>query len=588
MKHNQSGQVLVLAIIVVGLVLVNSLAIIGGANIYSQNTNYSVTSTQAINLAEAGVEKALASLNLGGSYSGDTEIKLDEGSISIKVTSPNQSSKIIEATGYVPSKSNPKSQRTVKITASKGVGYAFNYAMQVGEGGLEMENNSNVYGSVYSNGNINMSNNTSISGDAYVAGGTAPAADQQNFCVSPGCSDYVFGKNVAGNNILDVAQSFKPTVSGNINKISAMLKKVGTPPDITVRLLSDNNGKPDKNSVLTTGTLTSNLVTTQYSWVDVAFNSSPFLAADTSYWIVLDTSYNASNYWVWSADSLQGYTRGLSKWSDNWSSGSPSWTTTLYDLDFKTYMGGVVTYIKGTEQVSIGGSAHAHDLQNLVVTGDAYYQSKSNVTAAHLYPGSIDPVPTNLPVSDGNIAEWKQRAADAGVYTGDITSCRSVLGPGKYIGNVSFTNGCNTVINDPIWITGDLSLSNNVILRLNSAYSDASGVIVTDGKIVMNNNTSVRGSGITGSYIMVLTTYDSRTNGQKALSVDNSTNQGILYAGNGIADISNVSHLTELTAWKVELENGVTINYDSGLASPFFTSGPSGSYSLVKGTYQIE
>jgi len=34
----QSGQVLVLAIIVVGLVLFNSLAIIGGAQIYRQNT----------------------------------------------------------------------------------------------------------------------------------------------------------------------------------------------------------------------------------------------------------------------------------------------------------------------------------------------------------------------------------------------------------------------------------------------------------------------------------------------------------------------------------------------------------------------
>ena len=584
----ESGQVLVLAMIVVGLVLLNSLAIIGGANIYSQSTNYSVQSTQSLNLAEAGVEKALASLNLGGLYSGDSEIKLDEGSISINVTSPNQSSKVIEATGYYPSKANPKSQKTIKVTASKGVGYAFNYGVQIGEGGFEMENNSGINGSLYSNGNIEMENNTFITGDVYVAGGTTPTADQQSSCTSPSCSDYIFGKNVAGNNILDVAQSFKPGINGNINKISIKLKKVGSPSDITVRLLADSNGKPDKSNVLTTGTLTANLVTSQFEWIDVTFSSSVNLVNDTTYWIMLDTSSNSSNYWIWSADSLQGYIRGAGMWSSNWSDRNPTWTSMLYDLDFKTYMGGVITHIKGAPGVTIGGSAHANTLQDLAISGSAYYQTKSNITAANYYPNSPDPQPANLPVSEGNISEWKQRAQDAGVYTGDISTCRATLGPGKYIGNVAFTNGCTITIIDPVWITGFLDLNNNVLVKLDSSYGTASGVMVIDGKITMANNVNVRGSGTSGSYLMVLTTYDSRSNGQVALSVNNSTNQGILYAGTGIANISNVSRLTELTAWKVELENGVIINYDSGLASPFFTSGPSGSYSIVKGTYQIK
>lgn len=584
----EQGQVLVLAVIVVGLVLVNSLAIIGGANIYSQSTNYSLFSAKATNLAEAGVEKALASLNLGGTYSGDTEIQMDTGSVSIKVTSPNQSSKIIEATGYYPSKAEPKATRTVKITASKGVGYAFNYGMQIGDGGLEMLNNSHVIGSVYANGDITMNNNTSISGDAYVAGGTAPTADQQSMCVSPGCADYIFGKNVAGKDILDVAQSFKPSVTTTINKVSVRLKKVGTPSDITVRILQDNNGSPSKNNFLTSGTLPANLVTSQYDFVDVTFNTSVTLTADTTYWLMLDTNLNDANYWVWSADSLQGYSRGLSKWSDDWSAGNPKWTGILYDLDFKTFMGGVVTYLQGAENVTIGGNAYANTLKDLTITRDAYYQSKSNITAAHYFPNSPDPLPANLPVSEGNIAEWKQRAQDAGVYTGDINECRATLGPGKYVGNITLVNSCQITINDPIWITGNLDLNNNVVFTLNSAYGGASGVIVVDGKITMQNNTNVRGTGVAGSYIMVLTTYDSRSNGQVALSVDNSTNQGILYAGNGIANISNVSHLTELTAYKVRLDNGVTINYDTGLASPFFTSGPSGAYSLVKGTYQLK
>lgn len=583
----ESGQILVLAIVVVGFVLLNSLVVIGGANIYSQNSFYNVQSAQAVSLAEAGVDKTLASLNLGGSYSGDTEVAVEGGSFSVSVTTPNAGTKIIEATGYVPSKTNPKSKKTIKITASKGVGYAFNYGVLVGEGGLDMLNNSIINGSVYSNSNITMKNNASIAGDVYIAGGTAPTADQQSICID-GCSDYIFGKNVAGNDILDVSQSFKPSINGNINKISIKLKKVGTPSDIIVRLLGDDSGKPDKNNVLTTGTLTANLVTTEYNWVDVAFNSSVNLSEDTTYWIMLDTSSNSSNYWLWSADSLRGYTRGAGMWSPDWSAKNPGWNTTVYDLDFKTYMGGVVTSLQGAPGVVIGGNAHANTLKDLSISGSAYYQTKDNITAAHYYPGSPDPLPVNLPVSDGNIAAWKQQAQNAGIYTGDIDDCRATLGPGKYVGNVTFINGCNVTVNDPVWITGNLYLSNNVILKLNPAYGATSGVIVVDGNISMSNNTNVHGSGTAGSYLMVLTTYDSRINGQTAIAIDNSTNQGILYSGSGIANISNTSHLTELTAWKVKLDNGVVINYDSGLASPFFSSGPSGSFSLVKGTYQLK
>lgn len=588
MMKKQSGQILVLAMIVVGFVLINTLIIISGATLYSQNSNYSLQATQATDLAEAGVNKAIASLNKNSSYVGENETLFENGSYSVSVTSPNASTKIIEATGYIPDKSNPKSKKTVKISATKGVGMAFNYGVQTGGGGFEMANNSKIEGSIYSNGNITMSNNTTITGDAYVAGGIAPSADQQSICVPPSCSDYIFGKDMGGNNILDVAQSFKPATGGNLNKVAVNLKKTGSPPDLTVRILADNSGKPNKNSILGTGTLTANLVTQEYSWIDVYFGSAVNLTQNIPYWIMLDTSSNSSNYWTWSADSVQGYTRGQPMWSPNWSVANPVWTGMLFDLDFKTYMGGVATYISGDSGAVIGGNAYANTLSNLSVTGSAYYQVKQNVTAAHYYPGSQDPPPVGMPISDGNITAWKQAASDAGIYTGNINSCRSALGPGKYIGDVTFSNGCTVTVNDPIWITGNLDLSNNVTLKLNSSYGAASGVIVVDGKISVANNTIARGSGTTGSYLMVLTTYDSRTNGQVALSVSNSTNQGILYAGTGIADISNNSHLTELTAWKIQLGNGVEIKYDQGLASSYFTSGPSGSFSLIKGTYQLK
>lgn len=589
MKANrQSGQILLLAIIVVGLITVNTVMIAGGSQTFFQSTNYTLQSTQAINLAEAGIDKAVASLNAsGGGYAGEVETMLGAGSFSVSITTPTASTKLIESTGYIPSRANPKVKRTIKITAAKGVGASFNYGVQVGEGGFEMDNNSQINGSVYSSGNIIMANNSKISGDAFVAGGTAPSADQQSDCQSPNCTDFIFGKNVNGSDRYDAAQSFKPSASNYLNKIALKLKKSGSPSDLQVKILKDSGGVPDKNSVLSSGTLSASLVTDQYGFVDAAFSSAPYLAAGTAYWILLDSA-PGSGFWYWSADGVQGYTQGSAVWSSNWQDNKPVWNNIALDLGFKTYMGGVITYIQGSPGVVVGGNAHAHTLTDLAVTGGAYYQSMQDVTAGSFHPGSDDPPIKTMPISQGNLDEWKDQAAKLGTY-GGINSCVSVLGPGKYSGDVAITtNGCNVVVKDPVWIEGSLSLSNNSTLKLDSSYGATSGVAVVEKQITLSNNAKILGSGISGSVLTLISTYDSRSNGQTAISVSNSGNQGVMYAANGIIDISNSNSLKELTAWKVKLENGVIIDYDSGLSSVWFSSGPSGTFSLVRGTYQLK
>ena len=587
---NQMGQVLVLALVIVGLVMINTLVIVSGSQIFSQNTNYTVQASQALNLAEAGVDKALASLNAtGGSYNGEPETLLGGGSYSVTITTPNTTTKVIESTGYIPSKDNPKAKRTIKINAGKGVGISFVYGVQVGEGGLQMAETSKVDGSVYSNGNIEMDNNAKITGDAYVAGGTEAIADQQSDCTPPNCTDFIFGKNVAGDDRLDIAQSFRLSSSSYLGKVELKLKKIGSPSDITVRVMEDKNGKPDKGNVLTSGTLAASLVTGQYGFPEVAFDTAPYLSSNTTYWIMLDTSLNASNYWAWSADSLQGYTGGSPSWSPDWQAGNPAWNAISADLGFKVYLGGVPTHIQGGNNGStISGNAYANTLRNLTVGGGAYYQMAENVSAGSNHPDSTDPTPKTMPISDANIAAWKTAASEAGVYSGNISSCRSQLGPGQYVGNVTFPVGCIVMIIDPVWITGNLRLNNGAELQLDASYGSTSGVVIADGTIELSQNNKILSLGTPGSYLMAISTYDSRTNGVEAIVVENSSNDGILYAPYGIAKIENTNAISELTAWKVKLLNGVIITYDTGLSSAYFSSGPSGAYSLVKGTYQLK
>lgn len=585
----EKGQVLLLLILVVSIVLFITLALVGGATLYFQNATYSVNSEKATALAEAGIDKAVVSLNSNPNYTGETEEMFGDGSYSITLTTKDAATKIIEATGYIPNKLTPKVKRTVKIEASKGLGLAFNYGVQVGEGGLEMKQNSRVNGSVYANGNIEMDNNAVITGDGWVAGGVMGVPDQQNECADVNCSDFIFGKAIDGETHLDVAQSFQISSDSKVSKVALKLKKVGSPPDITVRILKDKNGSPDKGEVKATGTLYAGLVTTSYGFADVTFSSSPNLKSDQIYWLMADTANDSSNYWVWSSDLAQSYTRGVAKWSPNWNTGNPLWNGILADLDFKVFVGGVATYIDGGQGATIGGDAHANTLRDLTVTGGAFYQLLDNVTAGSLHPGSDDPEPKVMPISDANIAQWKAEAEAAGVFTGNITTCPVNLPAGKYIGNIIIGHDkkCIITAGSPVWITGTLNLDNENTIKLDPGWGASSGVIITDGIIELDNKNKILGSGTVGSELILLSTHDSTVNDTVAIHLKNDGNSGAIYAGNGKIEVGNGNSIKEATGWKIKLKENTVINYETGMAGLFFT-GPGGSYSLVGGTYQVK
>lgn len=583
---NQRGQLFILSLIVVTLIMVNSVLIINNALTTKTSSNYSSSEVQAIHLAEAGIDKAIEALNrTAGSYNGEAETQLGDGSFSVTVTSVDASNKFIDATGYIPNKADPRVRRTVRTQVVKGAGTSFNYGVQVGEGGLQMQNNARINGSVYSNGNIVMTNGSRIAGDAYVAGGTQPTANQGSDCTSPNCNDNVFGR--LSNNQLDLAQSFRPSITAVINRVSLKVKKTGAPADVTVRILSDNNGNPNKNGVITSGTLSANLVTGEYSFVDVAFSSAPTLTANTTYWIMVDTSANTNNYWSWSGDSTQGYTRGAAKWSPNWQASNPVWNNISADLGFNIYMGGVVTSITGSNSAVITGNAYANTINSMIINGGAYYQSITNSTVGSHHPGSVDPPPAVMPISDANLAAWKDEAVGNGTFTGDINGCQATLASGKYVGNITLTNGCITTMQDPIWITGNLMLDNGAVIRLNSNLGASSGVLIVEGTIKLSNNGQLRGTGASGSYLLGISTFDSRTNNVIAIDADNGSSSSILYAPLGSIILKNNANLREVTGWRLFLDNGSTVSYDSGIANLSFTSGPSGEYTPVKGSYKI-
>lgn len=598
MINKESGQILILVFVALGVVLFTVLFVIAGSQVYYQNSQYSYNAESALTIAEAGADKALASLNAtAGSFNPnpDDEVTLGEGTFSIKITPKSATTKIIEATGFIPNKANPKAKRVVKVEASKGIGFSFNYGIQVGEGGLDIAKDSTINGSVYSNGNITMAQNTKITGDAWVAGGTAPVADQQSDCTLGGiCQDYIFGKTVSGQNRQDVAQSFKSAQTKVINKVSLRLKKTGSPSNPTVRILSNSGSIPNKSPVLTSGVLSADTVTTQYGFAEVGLSPAYTLNANTTYWIMIHAnSLDNSNYWYWQNDQSKLYGDGEPKWSSNWQAASPVWTAiNPGDLDFKTYMGGVATSITGASGVTIQGDAHANTLNTLTISKGAYYQTSSSITADSYYPGSADPPVQTFPISQANIDDWKTQATTLPnqTYTGDISTCQTTLAAGKYVGSITIPASCTTTVGSPIWVTQDLHLLQGATIKLDPNFGAASGTFMVDNFISFDKDDSILGTGTAGSYLLLISNFNSKDDPQARVAIDvaKEGNNGILYSNLGSIHIAKENHLTSVTGWKLSIDKEMQINYDQGLAGTFFSSGPSGSYSLIKGTYQVK
>lgn len=583
--------------IALGVVLFTVLFIIGASQIYFQNSQYAYHAEAALAIAEAGVDKALESLNKSsGAYSGEEEVSLGDGSYSVTIISKDASTKVIQATAYIPDKANAKAQRKITILVSKGVGIAFNYGLQIGQGGLAMGNSATLNGSIYSNGNISAGNSATISGDVFVAGGVQTQADQQSDCTDNNCQDYIFGKSVMGENRLDVAQSFKPGCLNppickmDINKISIKIKKNGNPPNATVRIMTDTSGAPNKNEVLANGVLAANLISSQFSLIDVTFDATPRINADTTYWIVVSAkSLDLVNYWHLSNDLAKGYNGGLPKWSANWQARTPVWSEIDGDLAFKTFMGGVITSVDLGNGSKILGSVHGNTIKgDLTIEGNAYFQTLGSQVEVKgtKYPDSADSPPTVFPISLANITDWKNQAEESAVTEGSMSfgnDCNKNLGPGQITGSVSFGNGCRVTIKSPVWIKGALSTGNNTIFTLDQSFGGASGLIIVDGATSMGNGCDLRGSGTDGSYLMLLSTSDGT-----AMDLGNSSISGIVYAPNGAVDLSNGASFKEIVANQIILGNSAVLNYETGLESTVFSAGPSGAFSLVKGTYQVK
>ncbi|HCC04765.1 TPA: hypothetical protein DEP58_00485 [Patescibacteria group bacterium] len=282
-------------------------------------------------------------------------------------------------------------------------------------------------------------------------------------------------------------------------------------------------------------------------------------------------------------------------------------------IDGNVYSNGSVTgsglnLIKGTAisagpsgyitEVHATGSAYAHIIDSSRIDDDAFYTSIDIGTVVNgtKYPGFPDLATSSLPIPDTLIDSWAAFAESSNILTAECVASGGhlvidydiTLGPAKIPCDVTFEKFPDITISGVLWIVGDLEITQGPKFTIDPAIGNKSVPILVDdpanrltsGRIIMSNSGVWTGNG-SRSYLMLLSRNESAEQGgtEKAIILQNSNGGALLvYAGHGEINLQNNTDLTEITAYRVRLQNNTEVVYDTGLASAVFIAGPGGSY----------
>lgn len=174
--HNSSGSIIVVFVIVLSVLTTVVLAVSSLTLSNKVGVERTYQKSIALNIAEAGLNKAVWELKQGHSYTGETgNSSISGGEFDVTMTNIDATNKYITATAYVPTKASPKYKKAIKakVTAQpSNTDISFSYAMQAGNGGMNISGSSEVEGSLYSNANIVVSGSAKVKdpGNAWAVG----------------------------------------------------------------------------------------------------------------------------------------------------------------------------------------------------------------------------------------------------------------------------------------------------------------------------------------------------------------------------------------------------------------------------------
>lgn len=578
-KNSKKGAVMIM--IVLFFIVLSTTLLVGVSYPISnqiKGTGEFLKSKETFNIADSQIENALYRFNKGKSDA-PTDINLLGATATAILTDiGNERNIVVQGT---------KSffERYIKAIFKTDIGTSFNYGLQVGSGGLYMDGSAKINGNVYANGDIVGISGTQWSQQNEIKGSVVSATLSNStellsiYDVSASSSHFSFGLN---NNNQDIAQSFIAATTTPINEIHFYIKKTGTPANAVVKIVNDNNGNPGP-TVLTSGTLNSLTVTNSFAYVPVVMSSQFSMMVGNTYWIIIDNPSNDNNKYYSLIAYSDYYTDGNTKQGrfvnnlSNIGSGN-------IDFNMKIFVGGDKGSISG---VKIGSSASdeawAHNINNTTVSGSLFCQNGAgnNKSCDMSRP---EPVSAPYPISQANIDEWKSQAEAGGATSSIIIDGSKVrtFGPIKINGDLIIENSGKLYITGPIYVAGDVIVSGSGKIYVDQSLGSASVNIISDGLIKIEGSGGIYGSGVSGSYVVLnsLLSCDGYSNcsSNPAIHISGSAGSVVLNAPNGAVKLEGSAKIKAGVSKMLIMDGSTIVDYESGLTSVNFTSGPSGSW----------
>lgn len=137
------------------------------------------------------------------------------------------------------------------------------------------------------------------------------------------------------------AQGFTVSTNGTYPFIDVLLKKTGSPGNITVEIQTDNGAGKPSGVVVANGTLTitASSVTTSFAWVHAAFATAPTLTAGTQYHLVFyAASVSGAAYYDCRNATNDVYAGALNIFQNSTNSGTTWGASAMGDMNFVIYI----------------------------------------------------------------------------------------------------------------------------------------------------------------------------------------------------------------------------------------------------------
>jgi hypothetical protein len=257
------------------------------------------------------------------------------------------------------------------------------------------------------------------------------------------------------------------------------------------------------------------------------------------------------------------------------------------------YMGTVVIGSQGI------GDAWAYKVLGANVAGNLYCQLPATFPSGNKNNKACDtskglPSSEPLPFTQTDINNWKAEGEAGGIISGSVecpggssggnctvNSTGATFGPGKITGNLVVNGGGTLTLTGNVWVVGTVTVTGGGKIKLPANFSQYSATIVSDGYVLLNGG-SYTGSGSSGSYLFVVSTSTcpsgSGCSGNNAITMSGGSGTIAVAAESGTVSLGGGISINSAVGQTVTVTGGTTLNYQQGLASPSFQSGPSGSW----------